>query len=329
MQKRDTTSLQDFLKRFPDEAACTAYFETIRFRGGEYCAHCGDKNIYRFSNGKRFRCSACKKDFTLKTGTIFGESKISLQKWFVAIYLLTTCKKGISSVELAQKVGVTQKTGWFMDHRIRNAMAQDGSIDFTGTVEADETYVGGKERNKHFDKRVKGTEGRSIKTKVPVFGLLERAKSESTHSKITARVVENTKRPTLEKHIKEHVILGSTLYTDKFLSYANVGVRYAHDSVNHGTGEYVKGDVHTNNIESFWATFKRGYTGTYHHMSKKHMQRYVDEFAHRFNTRIQSFDDLFVGVVKSMATISPLKYKVLTKNYEQTKEGTQTAGLQV
>ena len=143
------SSLIEFLADYKDEESCRKFFERIRFRNGDYCPHCGNVSIYRFGGGKRYRCAGCKKDFTIKTGTVFGESKISLRKWFIAIYLLTTCRKGISSVQLAKQVGVTQKTAWFMDHRIRKAMKQ-GRGQLFGIVEADETYVGGKAKNRAY-----------------------------------------------------------------------------------------------------------------------------------------------------------------------------------
>lgn len=299
-------TLIDFLAYFKDEKTCQKYFEQTRFRDGEYCPHCSHSGIYRFKDGKRFRCSRCHKDFTIKTKTIFGESKIPLQKWFVAIYLLTTNKKGISSINLSKQIGVTQKTAWFMDHRIRKAMKKNNGKLF-GTIEVDETYTGGKEKNKHLANRIKGTQGRNVKTKVPVVGLIQR------NGEVRANVVDDVTMRTIEKEIVENVKIGSQLYTDDFLSYSKIGKLYPHEVVKHGRKEYVRGNVHSNNIESFWAIFKRGYQGTYHKMSKKHLQKYVDEFTYRFNARKSEVSEVFSDVVYKISESDTMKYKALTK----------------
>lgn len=295
-------TLAEFLEYFKDEETCREHFTAIRFRNGEYCPHCSHKEIYTFSNGKRYRCAKCKQDFTIKTGTVFGESKLPIKKWFIAIYLLSTSGKGISSVQLARQVGVTQKTGWFMDHRIRKAMKQNNGQLF-GTVEVDESYIGGLEKNKHRSKRKHAGTGGTGKT--AVFGMKSRLGA------IRAQVVKGVSGFDLQPLIQQNVLEGSTIYSDSWVGYRGLK-GYQHTVINHTTGEYVFGDAHTNSIESFWALFKRGYHGVYHFMSKKHLQRYVDEFVFRLNRKGNDMQSVFSDVVSKVTETAKLPYKELT-----------------
>lgn len=297
-------TLTEFTDYFCDEATCVAHFTESRFRNGEYCPHCRHDKIYKCGGGKRYQCAKCKQNFTIRTKTVFGESKLPLRKWYMAIYLLATSGKGISSVQLAKQVGVTQKTGWFIDHRVRSAMKQNKGQLF-GTFEVDETYIGGLEKNKHAIKRTAGTRGRSVKTKTPVVGMIQRG------GEIRAQVVERVSMATVENNIKEYAAKGSQIISDDFLSYARIGKMFPHKSVSHARGEYVKGDAHTNSIESFWALFKRGYHGIYHHMSRKHMQKYVDEFTFRFNRRAGDMQNVFSDVMNRVTDSPTLHYKTL------------------
>ncbi len=288
-------NLTEFTQLFNQEVKCRKYFEAIRFKKGDYCPHCGHSKILRFSDGKRYRCVKCKKDFTIKTGTIFGESKLPLQKWFIAIYLLTTSKKGISSIELSEQCGVSQKTAWFMDHRIREAMKQnDGKL--FGTVEVDETYLGGKHNRKQ-----------GFKNKIPVMGMTERK------GKIKAFQIESRETHIIFNEIKKNIDPSAFIMTDEASVYKKLPrFGYRRGGVKHSQKQWVKGEIHTNSIESFWALFKRGYHGTYHSMSRKHLQRYIDEFVFRFNARTTEMDEKFMEIVQEISKRGNLSYNGLT-----------------
>ncbi|MFA5084097.1 MAG: IS1595 family transposase [Candidatus Paceibacterota bacterium] len=284
-------SIAEFLTCFKDENACRKYFESIRFKDGDFCPHCGHNKIFRFSDGKRYRCDRCKKDFTIKTGTLFGESKLPLQKWFIAIYLLTTSKKGISSIELSEQCGVSQKTAWFMDHRIREAMKQnDGKL--FGTVEVDETYIGGKHNRSH-----------GFGKKIPVMGMTER------NGQTRVFQIESRQTHIVFNQIKKNIDPRAFIMTDEASVYKKLPkLGYSRGGVKHSQKQWVKGEIHTNSIESFWALFKRGYHGTYHSMSKKHIQRYINEFAFRFNVRMMEMGEKFTAIVQQISKSGNLSY---------------------
>jgi transposase-like protein len=280
----------------------------VRFADGESCPYCRHCKIYTFSDGKRYRCAKCRQDFSIKTGTIFESSRLPLRKWFIAIYLLTNTGKGISSIQLAKHLGVTQKTAWFMAHRIREGNQQP-KHKLTGTVEADETYIGGKAKNMHAKRRRRVITGTGTSNKIPIFGIKTR------DGKVRAKVINQVDASTLHRAVLVNVQKGATLYTDEHRGYNGLGNNYRRGVVQHGIGEYVKGDCHTNGIESFWSLFKRGYHGVYHYMSKKHLQRYVNESVFRFNLRFENMDAVFQTAIKHLVSTPQLSYERLT-NYE-------------
>lgn len=270
-------SILDLVKSFPDEQSCIDYVEQSRWSGTVVSPFDAESKVYKCKNN-RYHCKNTGKYFNVKTGTLFENTKIDLQKWFMAIYLVTGHKKGISSLQLSRDIDVTQKSAWFMLQRIRNCFKIE--VDpLQDEVEIDETHVGGKNKNRHENKKVKGNQGRSAKDKTPVLGMLERGGT------LVAKIIKDVTAKTLAPEILKTVEPNSTIYTDEWRAYQSVKNVYDHQFVKHNSGEYVRKQVHTNTIEGFWSILKRGIVGIYHFTSKKHLQRYVDEFVFRYNTR--------------------------------------------
>ena len=271
-------SILELLQAFPDEQACIDHLEALRWKGNVVSPFDPTSKVYK-CKGNKYRCKNTGKYFNVRTGTMVDNTKIKLQKWMLAVWLITSHKKGISSLQLSRDIEVTQKTAWFMLQRIRKCFGIENYNDLDGDVEADETYIGGKNKNRHKNKKVEGSQGRSAKDKAPVFGTVERG------GKLNAKKVENVKKKTLTAEIIKHVKKSASLFTDEWTGYNGVDKIYEHYRVNHGQGEYVNGKAHTNTLEGFWSLLKRGILGIYHSVSKKHLQVYIDEFVFRYNTR--------------------------------------------
>ncbi len=293
-ERRKRKSIVDFKSSFPDEESAIKFYERIRWCNGVISLFDPTSKVYKCKNG-RYKCKNTGKYFTYRTGTYFANSKLGMRDWLYAIIMLANHKKGISSYQLANDLDIPQKTAWYMIHRIRASMAKENNHKLSGEVEIDESFVSGKNKNRHKDKKVEKCQGRSYKDKVSVFGILERG------GKMFAKVVPNTQARTLVSIVKKNVDVGSIIYTDGW-SYKGLEKKYTQMSVDHGKhfygttfvtddGEIIQ--VTTNRIENAWSVFKRTIKGTYIHVSKKHLQRYVDEFVFRFNTRKISKNERF------------------------------------
>jgi len=281
MKNSRFTCLLDITKVFPTEEHCRNYLAQCRWGDKPVCQKCGnDEKIYKINGGKLYKCGTCRKQFTVRVGSIFEDSPIPLQKWFMGIYLVTAHKKGISSCQLAKDIGVTQDTAWFMLHRIRYAIrTKTFNKPLDGVIQADETYVGGKNENRHLKKRIKNSQGRSTKDKTPVLGLL-------SQDKVVTIVVPDTKRKTINPIVKQMVEKGSTLVSDEYVAYYGLDDTFNREIVQHNTGNYVnEHGFHTNSIEGFFSLLKRSITGIYHHVSREHLSQYCNETSYRYNTR--------------------------------------------
>ena len=270
-------TLCELFRRFPDDAAAEAWIAKTRWPNGPRCPRCDSDNIQHpvTHPTMTYRCRSCRKFFSVKTGTAMQCSNLGAQKWVIATYILTTNVKGASSMKLHRDLGIAQSTAWHLAHQIRETWRKRQPTSFAGPVEVDETYVGGLEKNKHRNKRLK--KGRGTVGKTPVVGMKDRATKQ-----VQVQVIDTPDMPTLTSFVFRHATVGAQVYTDEHRGYNMVPNRSV---VRHSVGQYVNGQVHTNGIESFWAMLKRGYMGTYHHMSRKHLPRYVNEFAGRHNQR--------------------------------------------
>jgi len=281
------------VRYFTDQDVCVQFMASLRWPDGVTCPRCGHGETSFVKTRRLWQCKGCRKQFTIKTGSVMEDSPIGLDKWLPAIWMIVNAKNGVSSYEISRALGITQKSAWFLLHRIRLAMQARTFEKLSGHVEVDETFIGGRARFMHKHKReakIKGTGGYG---KVAVMGLLER------HGEVRVQVVENRRRRSLDGAVREHVEPGSNVYSDAFKSYSKLEDEYVHQVIDHAE-KYVDGNVHTNGIENFWSLLKRGLKGTYVSVEPFHLFRYLDEQAFRFNKRIGNDLYRFIEAAKSV-----------------------------
>ena len=324
------TTLQQAIIYFSDFDRCQQFMIDIRWSDGKVrCPYCGSQAVSYLKNQRRWKCSEehPRRQFSLKVGTIFEDSPLGLDKWFVAVWLVMNCKNGVSSYEMARDLGITQKSAWHMNHRIRLAL-HEGSFELaSGEVEVDETFIGGKARNMHITQRKRRITGTGGKDKTAVLGILQ------CGGKVRTQVVGDRKKRTLQAEVHKHVEAGSALYTNALLSYEGLVGRYAHQVIDHAV-KYVDGKVHTNGMENFWALLKRGINGTYVSVEPFHLFRYLDEQTLRFNNRKDANDfDRFklalsqvIGKRLTYAELSGQEHTPESIHWTTSAEARQTEG---
>lgn len=310
------TNLLEATKFFSSEEVCRKYLEKLIWNDKPVCPYCKNKGVYRFSDGKRFKCKTCTRKFTITVGTVLENTKIPLQKWMLAIYLVTTTKKGVSSVQLSKDIGVTQKTAWFMLQRIREVLRDHTDDKLEGIVEVDGTLIGGqfkwktkkqmdKIREKYGTKTPRGNVG-----KTPLLGMMERG------GKVRTIIANELDGATLQPVLKYYISKDARVFTDYFGAYKGIDSHFKeHSKTNHKAGEYVRGEVHTNSLEGYWSLVKRNISGIYHYVSPKHLFRYCAEFDFRYNNRALNTPEKF-NIALAQSIDRRLRYKELIKKVE-------------
>lgn len=314
-------TLQQAIQYFSDEQVCIDAFASMRWPTGPECPDCRTKNPYYIKTQKRWKCRECRRQFSVKLNSVFEDSPIPLQKWLPALWLLVNCKNGVSSYELAKDLGINQKSAWFVLHRLRLALKNNSLFKLggdCGPVEVDETFVGGKLKNMHKDKKIRYEKRGGWHGKTVVMGLLDRDLRQ-----VRAKVVPNVRRETLQNEVLREVRHGSEVYTDEHVGYDHLRYKFVHDVVNHAE-RYVDGQVHTNGIENFWSLLKRTLSGTYVAVEPFHLERYIDEQIFRFNNRATK-DNPLTDSDRFVAALAQVANKRLTFKELTGKTGSQEA----
>jgi len=313
METAEPQTLQEAIIYFSNAENCLDYVVARRWPNGVTCPSCGSDHVRFLQNQMRWQCSShhARRQFSIKTGTIFEDSPLGLDKWLPAVWLITNCKNGVSSYEISRDLGVTQKTAWFMLHRIRLAHQSDDGGQLSGEIEVDETFIGGKARNMHKADRERKIHGTGGADKAVVMGMVQRG------GHVRAMVVAGRRKAHLQKEIREHVVAGSAIFSDELKSYKGLDADYQHAVINHAV-EYVDGNVHTNTMENFWALLKRGLHGTYISVEPFHLFRYIDEQAFRYNHRENMNDADRFRMAVSQIVGKRLTFAALTGKEGQT-----------